>query len=147
MAEEKKHELLAIHDLQQLGTSIDSLPQRPSTRAFYEAQYFKIEHVFPTAVFGYILPLESLGPACGQRIIDQVIRAHGPKCAAFLRLHSDEDVAHVEKALAMVMAVSREEQAAIIDNMRQTTWCYRAMLEDIGKSADREPKGQPNESV
>ena len=135
MNEEKKHELLAIHDLQQIGESIGKLPERSPTRAFYEAQYFKIEHIFPTALFGYILPLESLGPACGARIIERVTQAHGSKCISFLRLHSSEDVAHLEKALAMIAGVSREEQVAIEDNMRQTTWCYCALLSDIAAAA------------
>jgi hypothetical protein len=131
MSEEKKHEQLALHDIKQLGSSIELLPERPSTRMFYEPQYYKIEHVHPVALFGYILPLEATGPLCGQGIVRRVTAAHGSQCVAFLKLHTEEDVDHVEKALEIVTALPPDERALIEQNLLQTTYAYAAMLNEI----------------
>jgi hypothetical protein len=139
MAEEKKHELLCVHDLKELGTSLDALPEHHSTRAFYEPQYYKIEHAAPIAFFGYILPLEAIGPACGRKTIERVVAAHGDKTASFLKLHSDEDVEHLDKALAMLEGLPAAERSLVEGNMRQTTYGYVAMLQDIRRQLDTTP--------
>jgi hypothetical protein len=131
MNEEKKHEQLALHDISQLGSSIESLPERSSTRTFYEPQYYKIEHIHPVALFGYILPLEAIGPLCGKRIMPRVTTAHGGQCVAFLKLHVEEDVEHVAKALEIVAGIAAEEQAVIQQNLVQTSYSYAAMLAEI----------------
>jgi hypothetical protein len=131
MGEEKKHELLAAHDLKELGTSIEMLPERSSTRLFYEPQYYKIEHQHPIALFGYILPLEAVGPLCGSKIMGRIAGSHGSKCTSFLKLHAADDVEHVEKALEMVAGVPADERIIIEQNVRQTTYAYVAMLVDI----------------
>jgi thiaminase len=140
MAEEKKHELLCIHDLKQLGTSLETLREHHSTRAFYEPQYFKIEHGAPIALFGYILPLEAIGPACGRRIIERVVAAHGEKSASFLKLHSEEDVEHLDKALSMLEGLPPSERGLVEENLRQTTYGYVAMLQDIRRQLDVTPE-------
>jgi hypothetical protein len=137
MGEEKKHELLAIHDMKQLGASIDEFPEHAATRMFYEPQYFKIEHLGPTACFGYILPLEAIGPASGTRIIDRVVASHGPKCVSFLRLHSDEDPEHLQKALEFVESVTAGERSFIQENVRQTTFAYCTMLSEIQRRIEQ----------
>ncbi|MDP9034908.1 MAG: iron-containing redox enzyme family protein [Myxococcota bacterium] len=131
LGEEKKHEQLALHDLKHVGASITELPEHPSTRMFYESQYYKIEHLGPVVHFGYILPLEGIGPASGKRITDRAAAAHGAKCVSFLRLHAKDDVEPLEKALAIVAGVAPTERALIEDNMRQTTHGYCTMLLDI----------------
>jgi hypothetical protein len=129
MAEEKKHERLCVHDLAAIGFALDSFPERSATRMFYEPQYFKIEHQAPTALFGYILPLEALGPAHGARLIARVTSAHGETCTAFLRLHAAEDVAHVEKAFALVHSLPDQDVLRIEANVEQTTAAYVGMLD------------------
>lgn len=139
MAEEKKHELLCVHDLRVLGTSVASLPEHHSTRMFYEPQYTKIEHGSPVALFGYILPLEAIGPARGAHIADVVIKAHGDKCASFVRLHAEEDVEHLDKALQMLQDLPTGEAALVKENLRQTTYAYVTMLHDIRRQLDTAP--------
>jgi hypothetical protein len=139
MGEEKKHELLAIHDLKQLNASIERFPEHASTRMFYEPQYYKIEHLGPMVPFGYILPLEAIGPACGKRVIERITGVHGPKCVSFVRLHSDEDPDHLQKAIHAIEDVSAVERAHIEDNMRQTTFAYGVILSDIKRNRNLEP--------
>jgi thiaminase len=136
MAEEKKHELLCVHDLKVIGASLDSLPEHHSTRMFYEPQYYKIEHQAPIALFGYILPLEAIGPSHGKRILEPLLLAHGDKCAAFLKLHAAEDIDHLDKALELLDGLAGAERTLVEENMRQTTYAYVAMLEDIRRHLD-----------
>jgi len=141
MAEEKKHELLAVHDIHVLGETLESLPEHPSTRMFYETQYFKIEHQSPLALFGYILPLEAIGPAQGPLMVESVTAAHGAKCASFVKLHAGEDVDHLEKALSMLESVDDVNKRHIEQNIRQTTYAYVTMLHDIRRRLDAPQKG------
>ena len=98
---------------------------------FYEPQYYKVEHQTPSALLGYILPLEVIAPLSGARIIEQVTAAFGPKCASFLKVHAQEDVAHVDRALGLVDALPSHERELIEVNMRQTAFAYVAMLDAI----------------
>jgi hypothetical protein len=139
MAEEKKHELLCIHDLKVLGTTVDNYPEHHTTRAFYEAQYFKIEHLGPIVLFGYILPLESISPAAGSTWMPRVTSAHGAKSAAFLKLHAEEDVEHIDKAIEALATATDAERRLIETNMRQTTFGYLAILQDIRRQLDVTP--------
>lgn len=131
IGEEKKHEKLAEHDLKELGRSIGEMREHASTRMFYETQYYKIEHQHPIALFGYILPLEAVGPACGPRILERIAGAHGPKSASFLRLHATEDVDHLEKAFEMLADVPSAERVFIEENLVQSTHAYVGMLSQI----------------
>jgi hypothetical protein len=131
MGEEKKHELLALHDIKALGQSLESFPERPSTRMFYEPQYYKIEHQGPLALFGYILPLEAIGPTEGRHIVERTTGAHGPKCASFVRVHADEDVDHLEKALAIVSSLDGNDRRRVEENLHQTTYAYVVMLDQV----------------
>jgi thiaminase len=137
MSEEKKHELLAVHDILALDERIESFSEHPATRMFYESQYYKIEHLGPFSLFGYILPLEAIGPAQGKQIADKVTAAHGPKCASFVRLHTDEDVSHLNKALAIVGTLDSADKRRVEANMHQTTYGYVAILECIARGTRR----------
>lgn len=139
MGEEKKHELLCLHDLRVLGASIADYPEHHSTRAFYEGQYFKIEHQDPLALFGYILPLEAIGPSAAKVWMPRIIGAHGEKSASFIKLHAEEDVDHLDKALHMLESVSDSARRLVEINMRQTSFGYVAMLEDIRRQLDSTP--------
>ena len=135
MAEEKKHERLALRDLMQLDLSIEAFPERHTTRMFYEPQYYKIEHEAPAVLFGYILPLEAIGPAYGREVIACVTREFGPKCASFLTVHTEEDEDHIVKALRLVEAIPAEQRALVARNIAQTTHAYGLMLEEMVQPA------------
>jgi hypothetical protein len=60
-----------------------------------------------------------------------VTQAFGPKCDTFLRVHADEDDAHLEKALQLIDGVRGRERELLARNIGQTTYAYCAMLRDI----------------
>jgi hypothetical protein len=133
MAEEKKHELLCLHDLKALDFPLGAFSELPATRMFYASQYFEVEHTDPMALFGYILVLEVTSVREGGWVKDRIVEAHGEKAAAFVRLHSEEDVGHVEKALRALEVATATQRDRIGANMRQTARGYRAILEDSAK--------------
>jgi hypothetical protein len=136
MAEEKRHELLCVHDLKGIASSLAEHPERHGTRMFYEPQYYKIEHHSPIALFGYILPLEAIGPWHGRRIVDALVVAHGAKSVSFLKLHAAEDVEHLDKAIQSLEGLETRDREQVMENMLQTTHAYVAMLAEIRGGAD-----------
>jgi thiaminase len=131
MSEEKKHERLALHDLDQLGFRKDALVERNSTRMFYECQYYKVEHVDPAALFGYILALEVMSATHGPWVFETVSSAFGPSAASFLKLHAHEDEKHTREALAMLDRLPEDSRLVIEKNLEQTTFGYLTILRDV----------------
>jgi pyrroloquinoline quinone (PQQ) biosynthesis protein C len=134
IGEERSHEKLTLHDLAQLGVAADTLCELNSTRMFYETQYYKIEHIGPYAIYGYILMLEATGPVCGDAIVERVTRAFGPRCATFLKLHAAEDVDHVQRALELVEQLDKSTHEVVLQNLHQSGQAYRLMLGEITAS-------------
>ena len=138
MREEQKHERLCIHDLRVLGSSVAEFRERPTTRMFYEPQYFKIEHRDPTALLGYILVLEVLGAAGdGRTLMATVAEAHGAKSLSFVKLHCEEDPDHVDKAFAIVEGCTTAQIELVEENAWQTAHAYAAMLGEIREHHSR----------
>jgi hypothetical protein len=132
VAEEKKHELLAVHDLKALGYELKSFPELSATRLFYEPQYMKIDRVHPIALFGYILVLESLAATHGPSHTARVIDAHGSQAATFLKLHSTEDPGHVAQALENLATLDEEQKRLVCDNIEQSALAYAVLLNAAG---------------
>jgi hypothetical protein len=134
-AEERSHHLLAERDLTHLGTSIAAFQELPLTAALYETQYHRVEHVNPTMIFGYILALEGVSVLHGPWIYRAVREAHGDAAASFLKVHSDEDPDHLDKAFEMVNALSDPERDLIRKNLRFTCGLYEIFLRSIVTAA------------
>ena len=101
---------------------------------FYEPQYFKIEHRHPSALLGYILPLEARSAVSrGPSIFSKVTEAHGKKAGRkFVKLHAEEDPdRYVEKAFASIASLPIELHPLIIENLEQSTDAYLGMLAEI----------------
>jgi hypothetical protein len=134
-AEERSHHLLATRDIEGLGRTLVSFPERPLTAAMYESQYFRAEHVAPTAIFGYILALEGLAVTYGPHIYEAVARYHGDRASSFVKLHANEDPGHLESAFAELDTFSEREISLVQANFRFTTDLYSKVLADIVRSA------------
>jgi hypothetical protein len=144
MGEEKRHELLALNDLKAMKRGgLELYPELPSTRAMYESQYYKIEHVDPIALFGYILPLEVMSAKYGRIASEGALRAWGPRCATFLKVHVEEDVDHVEKAMAAVQGLSVERNELLARAFEQTAFSYCAVLRQTADAAKRISESRP----
>ncbi len=132
--EEKSHQLLAKHDLEQLGQVIASFPELPTTNAFYEPQFYKILYKDSTALFGYIIMLEGLAVRKGAAIYRTAAAAFGDKAATFLKVHAEEDVDHLEKAFKYVAKFSDKQIELVGQNLQQSCSSYALFLEGIKHS-------------
>jgi hypothetical protein len=137
--EETAHEVLAIKDLEKLGWKITDIEETASIKAFYQTQYYQIEHVDPITFFGYILCLEGLAVKQGGFAAKKVVKAFGEKCASFLLLHSDEDPGHLEQAFKNLENTSSKEKEIIIENLKLSCALYFGMLKEVTEMATQIP--------
>lgn len=139
--EENGHEMMALKDLENLGYTLEDFPELPETRMFWETQYYKIEHLDPLSVMGYILALEAI--ACEQcPWITSELKKHYPKNPhTFMRVHGEEDPDHVTKALEQINSLPPERQKYVFANLEQTAVgisniLYRVM-DEVGKRGEK----------
>jgi hypothetical protein len=69
----------------------------------------------------------------GPWVRERVIESHGPGCVAFLRVHVEDDVDHLDKAFRALESATSDQRELIELNMRQTTFGYVAMLSEIAR--------------
>jgi thiaminase len=126
--EENSHEILAKNDLEKLGYKLSDFPELEETRMFYEAQYYKVEHLDPISLLGYILPLEIIACTECPKLYHFVRNIWGEKCASFLKVHGEEDPDHVDKALELLNSLSPSRLKIIEENFKQTVKAFSMLL-------------------
>lgn len=131
LREEKGHEKLAIRDLEKLGLGITDFPELPELSAFYQTQYYWIQHQSPLSFLGYILCLEGLAVRGGQEVFNTVANMYGKEAASFLKVHATEDVGHLQTAIDYTKKLQNRELALVIENMKLSCSLYKAMLTEI----------------
>jgi hypothetical protein len=129
-AEERSHHLLAERDVRSLGLRLGEMPELPATAALYETQYYRVEHICPTSIFGYILALEGLSVIHGPHIHEVVERCHGD-ASSFVKLHAEDDPAHLDAAFDAVSAFTEAEVKLIERNLVFACGMYRSFLRTI----------------
>lgn len=137
LGEEKGHDRLLLNDLKALGSSIDLFEELSSTRAFYQTQYYWIEHMNPVSFLGYILLLEGIAVRCGAQKLKEV---EGYSGCSFIKLHAEEDSAHLSQAMAQIETMSEKDRRDIVANAEQSSDLYDLMMTEIAKSSVRSPK-------
>jgi len=130
-AEEKGHETIALKDLKNLGYTLEDFPELPETRMFWETQYYKVEHVDPLSLMGYILALEAIACQECPWIKSQLDKHYRPNCHTFIKVHGEDDPEHVTKARAQIEALSPERIRHVEGNFDQTAICFQSILEAI----------------
>lgn len=129
MQEENSHELLCIRDLQKLGFNINDFSELAQTRTFYEVQYYKIEHLDPLALMGYILALETMAGRELKSTKEKLTQLYGKEAVKFIQVHADEDPDHIEKALNLIEKLDQRRLKIIDQNLEQTALSYVEMLQ------------------
>jgi thiaminase len=131
LREEKSHEKLATADLRALGRDIRDYSELPETKAFYQTQYYLIEHVNPRAFFGYILSLEGLAALRGPKLHEQLKALYGAPATAFIKVHGEDDIEHVEKAFHQLAQLPESDMQAVLENLDASCRLYGLMLDAI----------------
>ncbi len=127
--EEKGHQYLVVDDLKFFGLTTESIPEYPETVAFYKLQYDYINQNGPTSLFGYILQLEGTAWKYGDNICSAIIKTFGPEAAHFMKVHSGNEIEHVESALKMIRGLSPEQIVVNEENFIKSCDAYAKLLE------------------
>jgi hypothetical protein len=129
--EERNHQLICISDLKAIGHRLDEFSCLHQAACLAQIQYYWIQHRGPTSLFGYILSLECLAVEFGPELYRRTSAAFGKNAANFLRVHSEDDVDHTEKAFQQLNAFSDTEKVQIQENLEISASLYRSMLDEI----------------
>jgi hypothetical protein len=130
-AEESNHEILAKRDLEALGGKIEDYPLFSSTRALYQSQYYYAQVEGAASLMGYFISLEGLALHCAKTASERVLKAtQNPKTINFLRVHAEDDIEHVDKALKALEKFKPESLRAVAVNLENTRMFYSRMLQE-----------------
>lgn len=132
LAEESRHDLLVIKDMERLGLSMDQYPEDALTQAFYHSQYFRVQFQGATSILGYILFLEAMACSWGKEAHEQIKDIH-KNSVLFLKVHAEEDPQHVDSAIGAILELSPTEQEVILQNMRYSYEIYSEILQRVCK--------------
>ena len=135
--EEKSHHLLAKKDLENLGYRLDSYSELSVTRQVYEPQYYKIEHLDPTALFGYIFALEGVSAKRAGQICKTVENCHGKSAAGFLRVHGNEDPDHLDQAFKSIAGLEKRRLKHIHENFSQSCYSLALFFDEVAVAATK----------
>lgn len=134
LREEMGHHRIAEKDVEKLGYSVSDIPELPSTRLFYEPQYYRATKD-PLSFYGFGLMLEWLAVGLGNEIYTKVKKA-GLE-SNFLKIHIKEDVDHSDHAEKLISKFSASEMIKIEDNCHQTFVSYDLILKEAYEYAQR----------
>ncbi len=129
MGEESRHEALAIKDLEFMNFKPEYVGELAPTSAFYQCQYYLIEHKDPRALLGYILMLEGLAVLIGPPLYQMVQKNHGARSSLFVKVHAEEDVGHVEEAFKAIQKLDPSAMPSIDRSFNQSLYLYAEILE------------------
>jgi hypothetical protein len=129
--EERGHQRLCISDLAAIGHKLEEFPCLSQAASLAQIQYYWVQHRAPSSLFGYILSLECLAVEFGPELYRRTSAAFGKTAANFLKVHSEDDVDHTEKAFKLLNSFSSPEKSMIQENLEISASLYRSMLQDI----------------
>jgi len=128
--EEQSHDLLAVRDLEKLGSKREKYEELEICRSLWEPQFYKMQRN-PKILLGYILALENLAVLTFPKLNQTLLETYGKDATHFVRVHAEDDPDHVEEAIHQIEACTEEEQQEIRKNFDQTCVAYRLLLNDI----------------
>lgn len=133
--EEKGHHVLAEKDIQKLGYQLKDFPAFGVTNAFYQSQYYKVLFEHPYHLLGQIFMLEAFSVDAGPQMWATVKQSHGELACHFVRVHANEDIDHVKKALEAIESFPAEQKKGVTENFKQACELYYMILRSVNESA------------
>lgn len=117
--------------MKKTNATIEDYPEYESTKSLYQVQYYSIEHLHELSFFGYVLFLETLAITHGQVLNQFIVNNYVKNANSFLRIHAEEDIEHSEQMQQMIHSLSKEAQAHIYENLKQSAYLYRQVIREI----------------
>lgn len=131
IADETRHELLALNDLKALGFDLSQFRELPETRSWYHSQYYYIQNVDPSGLLGAVLALEGLSVFKGPWFHELITKFYGKSAATFVKVHATEDIHHIEGAIKGFEILKPHQKAIAIESLEQSVWGYAQMVRGI----------------
>jgi ubiquinone/menaquinone biosynthesis C-methylase UbiE len=128
LREESSHDMLAFNDLEKMGSFSDRHFEWPETQAFYQTQYYWIEHETPAAHLGYAYLLEGIASQKAAVAYKKILKAHGERCGNFMKVHAEEDPHHFTDGLAHLEQLNDYELETFLDCLNQSAFLYSQIL-------------------
>jgi len=132
LREELGHEKLLLQDLSSLEQKIQDWPELLETTLFYEQQYFLVQKHGPGALMGWIIFLEGMASEFGPRVVERT-RNLSKASTRFLRLHSEEDVDHIQSAFSIIAQCELDQNPVFLYNFKSSQHFYLGMLRKISE--------------
>lgn len=124
--EEAGHEKICLTDLKTLNLKV--FDESESTKAFRLFQQEKILSDGVANHLGYMLFLENLSITVGTKLL-KILQMHYPKLGLkFLKLHTEEDIEHVQKAIKFAEQLSSEKKIIVSRSMSESCDGYNQIL-------------------
>lgn len=135
--EEKGHDKLLVNDAKALGYDLDSVKLLPEAEAFHKSVYYWIYQGHTAVIMGWVLFLEGFAVNYGPLLHERAERAHGKKPTSFLRVHTQEDPDHVEKALSALTHFSADELAEVAHGLELYAGLYSSLYAAIVRESQK----------
>ncbi len=130
LREELGHEKLLLQDLSSLKQNIQDWPEILETTLFYEQQYFLVQKYGPKALMGWITFLDGMASDFGPRAVERTQNL-SKASTRFLRLHSEEDLDHIQSAFSLIDQCELGEDPIFLYNFKSSQQYYLEMLKKI----------------
>ncbi len=131
VAEENNHDFDVKKDIKNLGFDFERFCELPQTRMFWETQYYKIEHLNPLVLMGYILALEAAAVDICPFIQNRVEPLYGRESSRFIRVHAEDDPDHLDKAIEVIESLEGETKKLVYQNLEQSALAYIGMIKAL----------------
>jgi hypothetical protein len=135
--EEKSHEQLIENDFKNLGLNIMHFPENPTTKSFYQSQYYSIQNINPLSFLGYVMLLETLPLVIGAQMLEKIELNFGSKSVSFVKLHTKEDIQHIENLMKVIEHLDAKTIECIRLNLEQAGSLYCGVLSEILKGSQK----------
>lgn len=140
-AEEKGHEKLLENDIKNLGFNMSDLSVSDEMKVYYRSLYYWMTPAGQAVgLIGWILSLEGLAANIGPWLYNQAIKHHGEKAASFLKVHSDADPEHLDKAFEITKALNEDEIKIVTEAVEMYSHQYIGILNAIKNKIDSAKK-------
>ena len=136
--EEKGHDKLLENDAKALGERLSDFKVLPEAEAFHKSVYYWIYQHRAPVVMGWALFLEGFAVRYGASSYERAVKAHGKKGTSFLRVHTQEDPDHVEKAFSALQYFSPEELKDVVHGLEVYSKLYSNIYSAIVASVPKQ---------
>ena len=133
IAEEEGHEKIALNDLKRLGGNIEDHTELPTTKAFWQSQYYYIDKE-NTSLLGYILCLEWLAVDTFPDVYSKTLPLYSKASTNFIRVHAEEDPDHVDQCFEQIGALPKDDQYMVMQNFIQSCRMFTLFMEEVEHS-------------